>query len=105
MFEDRKYSVPVSPKAREMLFEHAIFLSQVSMNRAYELFDLFEERVASLEIMPERCPQYVNPYIHSGKYRKLALGNYLLILFQVTDNTVHIELVIDSRADNDGIFL
>ena len=103
MFEDKVYSVLVSPKAREMLFEHATFLSQVSMKRAYELFDLFEEKATSLEIMPERCPQYINPYIHSGKYRRLALGTYLLILFQVIDSTVYIELVIDVRADNNDI--
>ena len=104
MFEDRRYSVLVSPKAREMLFEHATFLAQVSMSRAYELFDLFEDRVDSLENMPERCPQYINPYIHNSKYRKLALGNHLLILFQVVGNNVYIELVIDARADNSNIF-
>ena len=103
MSDERKYTVLVSPKARDMLFEHASFLTQVSINSAYELFDLFEEKVDSLQIMPERCPLYTNPFIHNGRYRKLALGNYLLILFQVTNDLVHIELVIDARADYQNI--
>ena len=80
-----------------MLYEHATFLAQVSMDAANELFDQFEEKVASLEQMPERCPRYDNPYIRTGKYRKLALGNYLLILFQITGNTVYIDLLNSYR--------
>jgi len=103
MDESQKYTVLVSSKARDMLFEHAIFLAKVSLNAAYELFDLFEEKVASLEEMPERCPLYDNTFFRSGKYRKLALGNYLQILFQVTGNTVLIELIVDARAENQSL--
>ena len=83
-----------------MLFEHAVFLAQVNINAALNLFDQFEDRVTSLENLPERCPHYENPYIPSGKYRKLSLGSYLLILFQIVGETVHIELVVDARAEN-----
>ena len=94
------YQVLVSGRARDMLFEHAQFLAQVSIRAAEELFDRFEEKVASLEEMPERCPFYDNPYIHTKRYRKLALGKNLLILFQVIDYTVYIDLIIDARAEN-----
>jgi hypothetical protein len=100
MDEKSKYTVVVSGKARDMLYEHAMFLAQVSINAAYGVFDKFEEKVISLEQMPERCPSYDNPYIQNGKYRKLALGNNLLILFQVSGRTVYIELVVDARAEN-----
>ena len=103
MDESPKYSVLVSGRARDMLFEHACFLAQVSVKAGEELLDQFEERVASLEEMPERCAYYDNPYIRSGKYRKLALGDYLLILFQVVNNTVYIDLIIDARAENRDI--
>jgi len=103
MDENQKYKVLVSSKARDMLFEHATFLAQASMNAAFELFDQFEERVASLELMPERCPLYENPYIHNRMYRKLALNNYLLILFQVRGYIVNIELVVDARAENQNL--
>ena len=86
-----------------MLFEHARFLAQVSIKAAEHLFDQFEEKVASLEEMPERCAPYSNRYISSGKYRKLAFGNYLLILFQISDNKVYVDLIIDARADDDNL--
>ena len=93
------YHVLVSAKARDMLFEHARFLAQVSVQAAEKLFDQFEDRVSSLETMPERCAYYDNPFVQPRKYRKLFLGDYLLILFQVTDNAVYIELIIDGRAE------
>ena len=100
MNDDLKYMVLVSGRARSMLFEHARFMAQVSMHAAEKLLDQFEEKVIALEGMPERCPYYDNPYIRTGKYRKLSLGKYLLILFQVVDNVVHIELIIDARKEN-----
>ena len=100
MSNTSKYRVLVSGKARDMLFEHARFLSQVSVQAAEKLFDQFEDRVSSLETMPERCAYYDNPFVQPRKYRKLSLGNYLLILFQVADNTVYIELIIDGRAES-----
>jgi len=99
MSSTSEYNVLVSGRARDMLYEHARFLAQVSIQAAENLFDQFEDRVSSLEIMPERCPYYDNPFVQPRKYRKLSLGNYLLILFQVTDNTVYIELIIDGRAE------
>ena len=83
-----------------MLFDHARFLAQVSIKAGEALFDLFEKKVISLEEMPERCAYYDNPYIKFGKYRKLSLGNHLLILYQIVGNKVHIELIIDARAEN-----
>jgi len=83
-----------------MLFEHARFLAQVSFPAAEGLFDQFEDRVSSLEKMPERCAYYDNPFVKPHQYRKLSLGNNLLILFQVVDNTVYIDLIIDGRAES-----
>ena len=100
MSEETKYQVVVSSMARSMLIEHARFLAQVSMNAAEELLDRFEEKVVALEELPERCPYYENPYVKPGKYRKLALGKHLLILFQIVAREVFIELIIDARAEN-----
>lgn len=98
-----KYQVLVSGRARDMLFEHARFLAQVSIEAGESLFDQFEEKVESLETMPERFAYYDNPYIRLGKYRKIALGKYLLILYQVSGDTVYIDLIIDARAENKNL--
>ena len=100
MSERAKYDVVVSERARDMLFDHARFLAQVSVSTAEKLFDRFEERVESLEDMPERCSFYINPYIKTGKYRKLDFGNHLWIIFQIKGRKVLIDLVIDARAKN-----
>ena len=103
MDEMAVYQVVVSDKARDMLFTHASFLAQVSVKAGDALFDEFEKIVSSLEAMPERCALYFNPYIQPGKYRRIALGKYLLVLFQIIGNKVHIELVIDARAENKNL--
>jgi hypothetical protein len=100
MSSTSKYHVFVSSKARDMLFEHARFLAQVNVQAAEKLFDQFEARVSSLETMPERCAYYDNPFIQPSKYRKLSLGNNLLILFQLIDNTVYVEIIIDGRTES-----
>ena len=100
MDEPREYHVLVSPKARDMLFEHLVFLAHVSPSAAEGLLDEFEEKQISLVTFPERCPYYHNPFVPAKKYRKLSLGNYLLILFQVEGSNVLIELIIDARAEN-----
>jgi hypothetical protein len=97
--ERPKYQVLVSGRARDMLFEHAKFLAQVSINAGEKLFDEFEGKVISLEDMPERCAYYDNPYVRPRRYRKLALGKHLLILFQIADNN----LIIDGRAENNSL--
>ena len=83
-----------------MLFEHASFLAQVSIKAGEALFDQFEQKVISLEEMPERCAFYDNPYVRLGKYRKLPLGDNLLILLQIEEDKVIIELIVDARAEN-----
>ena len=100
MDEVKVYQVFVSPRARDMLFEHLSFLAQVNLSAADNLLDEFEEKIVSLETFPERCTYYNNPYIKTRKYRKLSLGKYLQILFQIEKNKVHIELIIDTRAEN-----
>jgi hypothetical protein len=99
-----KYEVIVSEQARLMLFEHARFLAQVSVSSAEKLYDRFEERVDSLEIMPERCPTYYNPYIRSRKYRKLSIGYNVYIIFQIQGDKVFIELALDARAKNQRLY-
>ena len=103
MGDAAKYSVLVSGRARSMLFDHAAFLAQVSINAGEALFDEFEEKVKSLEVMPERCSFYDNQFIKHGKYRKLSLGQHLLILFQIIGDKVYIELIIDVRAENKNL--
>ena len=100
MIEGPKYKVLVSAKAKDMLFEHARFLAQVNIKAGEELFEQFEEKIGSLEEMPEWCAPYENIYLPPGKYRKQGLGKHLFMVFQVLQDTVYIELILDARAEH-----
>ena len=95
-----EYEVVVSAKARELLLSHAKFLAQVSIKVGMELFDQFEKLIFSLREMPERCPPYSATSMLPTKYRHALLQKHYLIIFQIVGNIVHIELILDGRAEN-----
>ena len=99
MPESRKYTVVVQERAKDMLVEHARFLSQVSMSAANRLIDDFSAKASSLEYNPERCPWLNDPMVPSYKYRKLLFNKRYLLIFQVIDSTVTIDAMVDCRQD------
>lgn len=99
MEKTEKYRVIVSKKAAEMLVSHAAFLAGVSEEAANRLIQAFEGAANSLEAMPKRCPWLVSEYISRNKYRKLLFEKKYLLLFQIKDNTVYIDYVLDCRQD------
>jgi hypothetical protein len=96
---DKQYKVEISPKASEMLVEHAVFLAEVSEKAAFRLIQEFHERADSLSVFPERCPWLWDDLLPKHKYRKLTIMDRYLALFQIVDNKVYIEYVVDCRQD------
>ncbi len=94
-----KYRVIVSKRAAQMLISHAAFLADVSQTAADRLICSFEEAANTLETMPERCPWLISEYMPRNKYRKLLFEKRYLLLFQIKDNTVYIDYVVDCRQD------
>ena len=88
------YTVIVSKRATQMLVSHAAFLAQVSPDAAERLVASFEEAASSLDQMPFRCP-----YIPANKYRYLIFEKRYLMIYQVRDNTVYVDYVVDCRQD------
>ena len=84
--EPTKYRVEVSQKAAQMLVSHAAFLAQV---RAAD----------SLEIMPQRCSWLKGEHIPKNAYRFLLFEKRYMLIFQIADNTVYIDYVVDCRQD------
>ena len=97
--EVRFYSVIVSKRATQMLVSHAAFLAKVSPEAANRLVALFEETANSLATMPERCSWLIADYIPPNKYRKILFEKRYLLLFQIIDNTVYVDYVVDCRQD------
>ena len=105
MDEQNKYTVIVSEHAKQMLVSHAAFLAQTSVNAAQRLADSFEKIAGSLEFMPQRCTWLTNEFIPRNMYRYILFEKRYMIIFQIKDNTVYEDHVIDCRQDYEWLIL
>lgn len=94
-----EYTVVVSEKASQMLVAHAAFLAQVSVEAAMRLTSAFETAANSLADMPQRCPWLSGEHIPRNTYRFLLFENRYMLIFQIKDNVVLVDYVLDCRQD------
>lgn len=94
-----KYKVIVSDRAKEMLGMHIRFLAQVNRSAAIKLKNRLVEEMRSLQDMPQRYPFFNENYILPNKYHKLYVENWYLVLYQIKDDTVYIDWIVDCRQD------
>lgn len=99
-----KYKVVISERAAQMLTTHAAFLAQISENAANNFVAEFETAAKSLEDMPKRCPWLSGEYIPRNTYRFLLFAKRYMIVFQIEDDIVYADLVINCRQDNQKFF-
>lgn len=103
MENQSKYRVIVSERAMQMLVSHAAFLAQVSPEAAERLTVEFEKAANSLETMPQRCSWLSGEYIPKNAYRFILFEKRYMIIFQIVDNTVYADYVVDCRQDYDWL--
>lgn len=94
-----KYQIIISEKATQMLISHATFIAQVNREAAQDFITEFESVAASLESMPHRSPWLRGEYIPKHTYRRIIFGKYYMILYQVKDNIVYADYIIDTRQN------
>lgn len=99
MEQENKYKVVVSARATSLLVSHAAFLAKVSPEAAENLVVEFEKATASLESMPQRCPWLINEFIPRNIYRFLLFEKRYMLIFQIKDDVVYVDYVIDCRQD------
>ena len=99
MERQNKYRVVVSERAARMLVSHAAFLAQVSVEAAERLTAEFEKAAKSLELMPQRCPWLNGEYIPRNAYRSILFEKRYLMIFQIVDDAVYVDYVVDCRRD------
>ena len=93
------YKVIISDKARESFALHLRFLAQASKSAAVKLKHRFLQEIRSLEEMPQRYPFFNEDYIPVNKYHKLFVENWYLVLYQIRDDTVYVDWIVDCRRD------
>ena len=94
-----KYKVIISDRAKEMLGMHIRFLAQVNKTAATKLKNRLVEEIRSLQDMPQRYPFFNENYIPANKYHKLSIENRYLVLYQIKDDTVYVDWIVDCRQD------
>ena len=94
-----KYKVVISDRAKEMLGMNIRFLAQVNKTAATKLKSRLVEEIRSLQDMPQRYPFFNENYIPANKYHKLYVENWCLVLYQIKDDTVYVDWIVDCRQD------
>lgn len=96
---NKKYNIIIADHATRMLVSHSRFIAQVNEQAARDLIDEFQAQAKSLEFMPERNPWLEDPNLLSGKYHKHLMGKSYLLIYQIKNDTVFVDYVIDCRQD------
>ncbi len=98
---DRKphYKVIVSERARQMLACQVRFLAQKSPTAARKIKNDLIGAIRTLHHMPERFPFLEAEFIPPNKYHKMFIEKWYLILYQIKDQTVYVEYIVDCRQD------
>lgn len=94
-----KYTVIISDRAKEMLGRHLSFLAQVNRPAAQKLKKRFMDQLRSLQDMPQRYHFFTADYIPANKYHKLYVEKWYLVLYQIRDDVVYVDWIVDCRQD------
>lgn len=97
MADSKRYKVIVSDRAKRMLGTHIRFMTQVNKQVAAKKEIMTAMR--SLSQMPQRFPFFEEPYITPNKYRKMFIEKWYLVLYQIQDDVVYVDYILDCRKD------
>jgi plasmid stabilization system protein ParE len=82
-----------------MLAGHVQFLAQKSPSAARKVKNDLLDAIRSLNQMPERYPFLNAEFIPANKYHKMFIKKCYLILYQIKDQTVYVDYILDGRQD------
>ena len=99
MADSKKYKVIVSDRAKRMLGTNIRFMAQVNMQAAAAKKKKIMIAMCSLSQMPQRFPFFEELYITPNKYHKMFIEKWYLVLYQIQDDTVYVEYILDCRKD------
>jgi len=95
----KHYKVLISQRAADMLIHLVRFMAQVSLEAADRLRVEIIEASRSLENLPERSLELFEPVLSTNKYRKMIVSKRYCLVYQIKDETVHIDYILDCRQD------
>ena len=95
----QRYKIIVSDRSKIMLGSHIKFIAQNSVSAARNTKSKVLTAIRSLSDMPERCPFFDGEFVPRNKYHKMVVDSRYLILYQIKDETVFVDYIIDGRQD------
>lgn len=93
------YKVIISDRALRMLGSHIKFLARVNKKTASEKKQQIMSELRSLSSMPQRFPFFQEDYIPPNKYHKMFIDNWYLVLYQIKDDAVYVDYILDCRQE------
>ena len=95
-----QFKISITQKAFSSISEHVLFVRNVSLEVAKELYEETMASLRSLSSFPERHPEIQDLRIAGVRIRKMSIhdGRYVA-LYKVDGDTVVIYDVIDTRKD------
>lgn len=96
---DTTYKVVISDRARRMLGIHIRFMAQVNKSAATAKRKEIIEAMRSLRSKPKRYPFLDEPGLPPNKYHKMFIEKWYLVLYQIRDDTVYVDYILDCRKD------
>ena len=94
-----QYKVFVSEQAIRMLKLNIAFIAEVNVEASSKLKKAIMDGIRSLEYMPKRYPFFNEEYMLPNKYRKMVINNYYFVLYQIQDDVVNVDYILDCRKD------
>ena len=95
----QNYKIIISPEATDMLKEHIAFIANVDKKAAINTKNQIVKAIKDLNQMPNRFPFFNESYIPQNKYHKMFIEKWYLVLYQIKDDAVYIDYILDCRQD------
>ena len=99
MASNSECKVIVSDRAKRMLGTHIRFMAQVDKEAAAAKKKEIMAAMRSLSRIPQRFPYFEELYITPNKYHRMFIEKRYIILYQIKDDTVYVEYILDCRQD------
>lgn len=99
MNENQIYKVIVSDRAKQMFGANIRFLAQVNKDSARKKKKQVMNALRSLSKMPHRYSFFEAEHIPRNKYHKMFIEKWYLVLYQIQDDIVYVDYILDCRKD------
>ena len=94
-----QYEIIISHRAKIQIENHVAFLAKINIKSAKLLKENLIKDIKSLKIIPQRHNFFICDFIPPNKYRKMLSQKRYLLIYQIRDNIVYVDFVIDCRQD------